>query len=433
MSWKTISTSIAAATLLAACGDTGTDSPDPAQTTDPAGEVVSSDLTRETDPQVEPADVTTQVDGNNQFAIDLYQASLDGSQDDLIASPYSVSLALAMTYAGARGDTATEMADVMHYRLAQEELHPVFNYLDLTLESRGANASGQEDGDPFRLEIANAIWGQTDYEFKQEFLDTIALNYGAGLRLLDFQEEPEASRLTINEWVETKTEEKIKNLLPEGSITPATVMVLTNAIYFNAAWETPFQEGLTSDADFTTLSGNVKQVPMMSQMERHGHARVGSADAVELDYDGGEVSMVLIVPDEFQEFEENEFDADYLRELDESMEPKMVDLAMPKFQIDTTLPLTETLQEMGMILPFTDADLSGLADGDLVITDVIHKAFINLNEEGTEAAAATAVVVGETSAPTAEVTVNANKPFIYLIRDVETGTVLFIGRVADPS
>ncbi len=429
---KTSIPALLAASLLIGCGgdDGGSNAKTPDET---GGEVVTSDLARVTDPNVDANDVAAQVAGNNAFAVDLYKASVVGT-DGMISSPYSASIALAMTYAGARGETATEMAQVLHYDLEQEKLHPVFNHLDLELESRGQGAQGQDDDQPFRLRIANAIWGQADFPFEQDYLDTLALNYGAGLRVLDFAADPDSSRETINLWVEDQTEEKIKDLLPDGSITPNTRLVLTNAIYFNAAWQTPFEEGATQSASFTTAAGQSVNVDQMNQLETHNYARIGTADVAELMYDGGEVSMVIIHPDDLAAFEQNELDGAFIDSLDTELAPSMVQLGLPKFQIETTLPLTQTLQDMGMILPFTDADFSGMsAGGGLVITDVIQKAFINLDESGTEAAAATAVVVGETSVPVADVEMNVDSPFIYLIRDVETGSIIFIGRVTDPS
>ncbi len=417
---------------LVACGGSESDSPPDEPSNSVDTEVVQSDLERDRDPSVEPADLATQVEGNNAFALDLYKSVLGDHQgEDLIASPYSVSIALAMTYAGARGQTEADMASVMHYRLPQEDLHPVFNKIDLELESRGENAEGS-DGEPFQLNVANSIWGQDGFEFKEPFLDTLALNYGAGLRILDFGSDPEGSRDIINQWVEGETEGLIKDLLPMGSIRPSTRLVLTNAIYFNAAWALKFDENMTRDGDFTLLDSTTKSVPMMYQMETFSHTRVDDVDALELMYDGDEVSMVILMPEDFESFE-RDIDAEFLTEVSSGLESKMVDLSMPKFEIESTVPLTQTLKDMGMQSAFASADFTGMADAELVITDVLHKAVIKLDEAGTEAAAATAVVVGETSAPSADIELEINKPFIYYIRDVETNTIIFMGRVLDPS
>ena len=207
-----------------------------------SSEVLKSDKQRVTSPVVNQPDLAALVDGNNAFAFDLYQTLKDG--DNLFYSPYSISLALAMTYAGARGTTEQQMADTLHFTLPQERLHPAFNSLDLELSQRGEGAKGKDDKG-FRLNIVNAIWGQKDYKFLTEFLDTLAENYGAGLRVLDFITAPEPSRITINDWVSDQTEDRIKDLIPQGAIDHLTRLVLTNAIYFNAAWQYPFQKNAT--------------------------------------------------------------------------------------------------------------------------------------------------------------------------------------------
>ena len=200
-----------------------------------AGEIIRSEKQRVTSPNVSEAELATQADGNSVFAFDLYHAVLEKEDiDNLFYSPYSISLALAMTYAGARGETAQQMADTLHFILPDDELHPAFNKLDMELASRGEGAAGK-DGEEFRLNIVNAIWGQRDYPFITEFLDVLAENYGAGLRTLDFYTDPEGSRQIINQWVSRETEERIKDLLAKGDIVPDTVLVLTNAIYFNGA------------------------------------------------------------------------------------------------------------------------------------------------------------------------------------------------------
>ncbi len=212
------------------------------------GEILRSEKQRETSPNVNETDLTTLVDGNSAFAFDLYQA-LSGADGNLFYSPYSISLALVMTYAGARGETAQQMADTLHFTLANNRLPPAFNWLDIELASRGEGAEGKDEGG-FRLNIVNAIWGQKDYEFLSQFLDILAENYGAGLRPLDFIKAPEESRITINNWVSEQTEGRIEDLIPQGLIDTWTRLVLTNAIYFNAAWQYPFREDMTEDGQF---------------------------------------------------------------------------------------------------------------------------------------------------------------------------------------
>jgi len=234
-----------------------------------AGEVLKSDKERITSPDVSTSEQALLVEGNSAFAFELYQA-LKGEEGNLFYSPYSISLALAMTYAGARGETAQQMAATLQFMLEQERLHPAFNWLDAELAKRGEGAEGK-DGEGFRLNIVNAIWGQKDYEFLPDFLDVLAENYGAGLRILDFITETEKSRLTINDWVSDQTEGRIEDLIPQGAIDALTRLVLTNAIYFNAAWEYPFDEDMTADGPFYLLDGGQVIVPMMKQTEAFGY------------------------------------------------------------------------------------------------------------------------------------------------------------------
>jgi serpin B len=386
---------------------------------------------------VAPSNLTDLVDGNSAFAFDLYQALREGNEGDgnLFYSPHSISLALAMTYAGARGETERQMADVLHFTLSQDRLHPAFNSLDLELARRGEGAEGKDE-DGFRLNIANALWGQDGYEFLPEFLDALAENYGAGLRLLDFASAPEESRVTINEWVSDQTEDKIRDLIPEGAIDPLTRLVLTNAIYFNAAWNHPFEESLTEDSSFDLLNGGEVSVPMMMQTESFGYAEGEGYQAVELLYAGRELSMVILLPKagEFEAFERS-LDADRVDAIVETLAHREVALTMPKFEFDSHFSLSKSLAAMGMQDAFNDAaDFSGMTgDRDLFISDVIHQAFVSVDEAGTEAAAATAVIMAELAMPEEPVEFTADHPFIFMIRDIETGAILFVGRVVDPS
>jgi len=399
-----------------------------------AGEVIQSDKPRETSPDVDDTDLTMLVNGNSDFAFDLYQA-LNKEDDNTFYSPYSISLALAMTYAGARGETAQQMADTLHFILSQDRLHPAFNSLDIELDKRGQGAQGK-DGDGFRLNIVNAIWGQKDYEFLTTFLDTLAENYGAGLRLLDFISAPDESRLTINNWVGDQTEGRIEDLIPQGLINELTRLVLTNAIYFNAAWQYPFNEDMTGDGPFYLLDGGEVAVPMMRQTESFGYAEDDGYQAVELKYDGGELSMVILLPqlDQFEAFE-GSLDTQQVDGIIGRLEHRQVALTMPQFEFESSFSLRETLAMMGMPVAFSGgADFSGMTGNrDLFIADVVHKAFVSVDEAGTEAAAATAVVMQLTAVPGMPVEVTIEHPFIFLIRDIETGTILFVGHVVNSS
>ncbi len=394
---------------------------------------VRSDKERITDLAVPDSDMATLVVGNSAFAFDLYHA-LREEGGNLFYSPYSISVALAMTFAGARAETERQMAETLHYRLSQEELHPALNALDLEMASR------EKDGEGFRLNIANAIWGQSGYEFNPEFLDVLALNYGAGLRPLNFAEAPEESRTAINDWVAERTEERIKDLIPQGAIDWKTRLALTNAIYFNAAWHIPFQEGATRDRTFHLLDGAAVETPMMTQTASFGYLQGDGYQAIDLLYMGEEMSMTLLVPDEnkFSQFEAA-LDAGSVGSILKNIRPERLDLTMPLFDFESQVSLKETLKAMGMQDAFssTDADFSGM-DGRkctedpacLIVTDVFHKGFVSVDEEGTEASAATGVLMGPTSMPP-QVTID--RPFIFLIRDIETEAILFVGRVVDPS
>jgi serpin B len=404
----------------------------------PAGPVAAgmlqSSMERIGAPDVDESNLEELSQANAAFALELYQV-LRKDHENLFYSPYSISVALALAYAGARGETAQQMADAMHYTLSQERLHAAFNALDQALASRGEGAMGK-DGQAFQLHVANAIWGQQDYSFLDAYLDVLALNYGAGLRLVDFVKAPEEARVTINDWVSEQTENKIDDLIPAGAIDALTRLVLTNAIYFNAAWAKPFDEKQTEDGSFRLLDGSQVTVPMMKQVESLGYAMGKGYQAVELPYDGNELSMVILVPDEgqFGAFEDA-LDAGRLEAIVQDLRYVQVALSMPKFEIESSLSLADALTAMGMPDAFSgNADFSGMTGNhDLTISDVVHKAFVSVDESGTEAAAATAVIMKLTAMPAEPLTVTIDRPFIFAIRDIQTGSLLFVGRVVDPS
>ena len=404
--------------------------------TQPApGELLKSDEKRITSPDVSTSEQALLVEGNSAFAFELYQA-LKGKEGNIFYAPYSISLALTMAYAGARGETAQQMADTLHFLLGQDKLHPAFNWLDAELASRDEVAQWK-DGEGFKLNIVNAIWGQKDYEFLPAFLDILAENYGAGLRILDFTTETEKSRLAINKWVSDQTEGRIKDLIPPGVINELTCFVLTNAIYFNAAWEHPFDKKMTANGPFYLLDGGQVTVPMMEQAEFFGYTEGEGYQAVELLYDGDELSMVILLPGsgKFAAFEEG-LQAQQVYDIISDLQLTGVTLTMPKFEFDSEFSLEDTLAEMGMPDAFSliEADFSGMTGSpELFIWGVVHKAFVAVDEAGTEAAAATAVS-GAPSAgpPESPVPVTIDRPFIFLIRDIETDAILFVGRVLNP-
>ncbi len=400
-----------------------------------SADVLKSSEPRETPTELYPGDRNTLVEGNNAFAFDLYKQVGEGT-DNLFFSPFSISLALAMTYAGAAGDTESQMADAMRFYLSQERLHEAFNGLDQELAKRGEHAQGKDD-EAFRLNIVNAIWGQQDYHFREDYLDLLARNYGAGLRVLDFQSEPEPSREIINRWVEEQTENRIKDLIPQGAIDSLTRLVLTNAIYFNAAWQSQFEKGATTQDLFYLLDGTELTVPMMNQTSSYRYASGSNFQAVELPYDGNEISMVILLPDQgHYDLFEGALDQELVGSVMDDLQSTRIALSMPRFNLETTLDLKQALQAMGMVDAFdaNGADFSGM-DGtmELYISDVLHKAFVEVDEDGTEAAAATAVVVGTTSIPADPIRVSIDRPFIFLIQDIETNSILFLGRVMNPA
>jgi serpin B len=407
--------------LLSACG------------TSSSASIAKSDLQRVTARDTPPDDIQTLVNNNNAFAFDLYR-SLQTEGGNLIYSPYSISLALAMTYAGARGETESQMAQTLHF-LPQDQLHPAFNALDLQLAERGKAPS--EDETPLQLDIANAVWAEQTYPFLQSFLDTIALNYGAGIRLADFINQYEAVRKEINNWVSDQTEAKIKDLIPEGVLDSDTRMALVNAIYFKADWLSPFNADSTRDAPFHLLDGSEVTVPTMNQDAFIPYAKGDGWQAIELAYQGETAAMDIIVPDEGR-FEEVESSLDYetASAILSNLQPTSVTLSLPKFKFESEFGLADQLKALGMPDAFDPhiADFSGMSErNDLYISAVLHKAFVAVDEKGTEAAAATAVIVGVTSAPVFDVTLTVDRPFIFLIRDIPTGQILFVGRVLNPA
>jgi serpin B len=377
------------------------------------------------------------VTGNNTFAFDLYHA-ISGQGDNLVFSPYSISAALAMVYAGSGGNTAQQIADTLHFTLPQDQLPPAFSALDTSLMP----TTGEDE--EFQLNIANALWGQDGFPFYRAYLKLLEDNYRAGLTPLDFMGAPEPSRETINQWVSDQTEERIKDLIPSGAITPMTRLVLTNAIYFKGGWVFKFDPEMTQDGDFHLLDGSTITTPMMMQSEHFAYAAGEGYQAVELPYQGDRMSMIVLLPDEGNfDTVESGLSAEQFESLLSSLNPVEVNLTMPRFEYTSDFSLSETLAALGMTDAFDPglADFSGMLDPaslsdaeKLFISDVIHKAFIKLDESGTEAAAATAVIMEATAAPAdLPVEFTVDRPFIYLIYDKESHSLLFVGRVLDPT
>ena len=380
---------------------------------------------------------------NSAFAFDLYR-TLSAHDGNLFYSPYSISIALGMTYAGARGETERQMADTLHFDLPQTTLHTAFNTLYLDLESR---SGGAKDIDPsaFRLNIANALWGQRGYRLRDEFSAVIAENYGAEVQPTDFVGQPEESRIRINDWVASETEDRITDLIPSGTFEDRPpALVLTNAIYFNAAWVRKFK-AMLRPTDFHRIEGDVVALPMMKRTGKGRYASGVGYQAVEMQYKFARMSMTILLPDQgtFEVFEDS-LDDELVARVIEDLETREVVLTMPKFEFQSEFDLVDTLKAMGMADAFdsTSADFSGMGGrsclaGDircLFLSGVIHKAVVSVDEEGTEAAAATGMIVSLSSGePGLPVELTVDRPFIFLIRDGATGTILFVGRVLDPS
>jgi serpin B len=377
-----------------------------------------------------PQDLPALVAGTNAFSLDLFKTVRSESQN-VVLSPYSISTALAMTYAGANGSTASQMATVLHFTVPQDRLPAAFQELAENLVS--ASASGAP-GKSFTLSIANSLWGQEDFPFLRPFLDVLQKQYGSPLRKLDFAKSSENARQTINDWVKDETKGKIADLLPAGSLDATTRLVLANAVYFKADWQSPFAHEETSDRDFRLVDGSIVTVPTMAQTSSFGYAKAGAWEAVELPYQGERYSMVTLLPQASLADSLPGLTAGGLSSLLKQLTPTQISLEIPKWTYRSGFSLKDALTTLGMADAFADADFSGM-DGrkDIVIDDVYHKAFVAVDEKGTEAAAATGVVMRLTAVLTPAPQVKFDRPFLYLIRDRQTEAILFIGQVTDPA
>lgn len=429
----------AAALLLgAACGDDDSADMTPSvAATQGAGpgsfDLVMADVARA---EPDPAEAAAAAQAGAQLGFDIL-AALEDDGGNLAISPYSIQVALAMARAGARGETLEEMNAVLHVSPAAD-YDAGMNALDQLLLSRaGEFEIGDDQTVTLELATANSLWGQRGFEFEQEFLDRLARDFGAGMRLVDYVAATEDARRAINGWVSDQTRERIPELIPDGVLDDLTRLVLTNAVYLNAPWLFPFDPDATEDGAFTRLDGSTVAVPMMHHDRNFQYAAGPGYAAIELPYAGQGLAMLIIVPDE-GEFESvlSGLDAAEVAATAGSLTTHQVTLAMPRFEFRTQSPLKDVLIGLGMEAAFdpTRADFSGITldATDFHITDVLHEAFISVDEEGTEAAAATAVIAGVTSLPPpAELRID--RPFFFAIRDTESGALLFIGRVTDPT
>lgn len=378
----------------------------------------------------DPAFASDAATAINAFGVELYLRIAAGD-GNVVVSPASIAVALR---AGARGDTAIEMDAVLH-DLATDDHAAWLNTLDAALASRtGTFPDANQESQPVTLRIANAPFSQRGMKLADAYLEALAARFGAGLQLVDYRSESEAARKTINAWVSDQTEQRIPELLAPGTITPDVRLTLVNAIYLKAAWLTPFPEESTKDGAFTRIDGSTVEVPLM-----HGDARKYAEGAGwragEVPYVGGSLAMTVIVPDDFAAFEQG-LTPERLAEITSALQERPVNLTFPKFAMESKVELGTTLAAMGMPSAFDPAlgDFSGITtDERLFISAVIHQANMNVDEKGTTAAAATAVVMMASGAAVEPVTLTVDHPFLFALRDVPTGTVLFLGRVTDPS
>jgi len=393
-------------------------------------------------------DVEVITKGNSEFALALYEKLRD-RKGNLFFSPYSISTALAMTYAGAKGETEKQMATVLHFptlrmvdsqasgesaiekkTLTQEQFAQSFAKVIKDLNARGEKGN-------YQLWVANALWGQQGYGFLKEFLALMENNYGGQFFEVDFAGATDATRKKINAWIEKKTNNKIKDMIQKGVLNSMTRLVLTNAIYFKGNWASQFNKALTKDAPFTLLNGEKLDVPMMHKKAKFGYTQTDDIQVLELPYVDDELSMIILLPKQVEELGglEETLNNENLSQWLSKIRKREVSVYVPRFEMTSQFSLASVLKSMGIKDAFSrEADFSGMTgERDLYISAVIHKAYVDVNEEGTEAAAATAVAMKMTAiGPSQTLIFRADHPFVFLIHDNQTGSILFMGRVANP-
>lgn len=381
-------------------------------------------------PSSSNADQTELIHENNAFAIDLY-GQLHQRDGNLFFSPASISTAFAIVYAGARGNTASEMAASLHFMLPQDRLHPAMGELI-------TNLNAAHEG--YQLHLANALWAEKDESFLPGFLSLTKTDYGAGFNPIDFKTAPEAARAAINQWVEQQTAGKIVNLLGPGSVTPDSRLVLTNAIYFKGDWRDPFPASYTQTLPFHLSASQSVQVPLMYRSGNYNYFDGGTFQELELPYAGEELSMIVFLPKDIAGLPalEKSFTAENVQGwLSELKYPSKVEVTFPKFKMAGQFDLGTAMAAIGMKLAFQPgkADFAGITGvRDLWISAAVHKAYISVDEKGTEAAAATAMTFMVRAMPhePPPTVFTADHPFLFLIRDNRSGGILFIGRLVDP-
>lgn len=373
--------------------------------------------------------------GNRDFAVDLYRRLAAGQERNLCFSPYSISLAFSPVYAGARGDTEAQLARVFHF-LPQDVQHGAFNSLDRQFAALATSGPAPvEGGNPFQFTTANALWGQQGFPFRDAYLDLLAREYGAGLQGVDFARQPAEVSAAINGWIADQTQDRIKDLVSPELLSPQTRLVLTNAVFFKASWAVPFSVSETKPGVFTLRDSQTVDVPMMHRKSiRLAYTEEGGYQAVQLPYVGQDVDMLVVLPaaGRFDALSQ-QLDGNFFSRIRSAAHPRDVTLSMPRFAFATNLALPELLQEMGVEDAFgTGANFGAIADNpDLRLSDALHRSTIAVDEQGTEATAATVAAVAENALKRAEL--HLNRPFIFAIMERSTGTILFLGHVMNPA
>ena len=375
-------------------------------------------------------DVHVLVTGNSAFGLDLY-ARLKSANGNLFFSPYSISTCLAMTYAGARGDTAAQMAQTFHFGTNQNQLAASFGELQTQLtklrEKRGS-----------QLDIANGLWAQQDHHFIPAFLEVARNEYEANLKQVDFRTRTETARMEINDWVSNKTKGKITDLIQPGVLDQATRMVLANAIYFKGRWAREFDTHNTTNAPFSVTPTRKPQVPLMNLTADFKYAEIQGLQLLELPYAGDDLAMVVLLPREIDGLKRTEelLNEQALSNWLAQARDQKVNVFLPRFKLTAQVSLAKTLVEMGMTDAFSPrADFSGMdGERDHFVSAVVHKAFVDVNEEGTVAAAATGTAIRMLAIMAQPTPIfRADHPFIFMIRDTHSGSIFFLGRIVDPS
>lgn len=435
---------------LAGCNANVSDSAEqPAEAGIDSAPELSTEPQTET-PEPRELNMQTAAQQANDFARRFYGQVAGAQSGNLFFSPFSIHAALSMTYAGARGETAEQMREVLAFEYAPDEgiEHAAYSQLLAALNDVPMTTFDTvEDGERttverpvFELVVANRLWGQEGFSWNRGYTGLVEREYHAGLEEVDFQTNAEGARNTINDWIEETTRERIKNLIPAGALDAMTRLVLTNAIYFKANWQDVFEERATRPEPFHLADGSTAEVPMMHQSETFAYAETTNWQALEMAYERNALSMTVVLPadrDGAMSEVEQQLASGELFESLESRQRTKVNVWFPKFRITQDLDLGDTLQAMGMSRAFSQqADFSGMtSEAELMISKALHKAFVEVDEKGTEAAAATAIVMSLTSMPAEPEkpkVFRADRPFIFLIRHNASGAILFAGRVMDP-